>query len=38
MDVKDLVPAIVAMAAMPKEVNMLEAIVLPAGQLYIGRG
>ncbi|MEW6211051.1 MAG: SDR family oxidoreductase [Acidobacteriota bacterium] len=38
MAVADLVPAIVAMAALPKDVNMLESIVLPVDQLYIGRG
>ena len=38
MAVTDLVPAIIAMAALPKEVNMLEAIVLPVEQPYIGRG
>jgi NAD(P)-dependent dehydrogenase (short-subunit alcohol dehydrogenase family) len=38
MAVNDLVPAVIAMAALPKEVNMLEAIVLPVEQLYIGRG
>jgi NAD(P)-dependent dehydrogenase (short-subunit alcohol dehydrogenase family) len=38
MAVADLVPAIVAMAALPKDINMLESIVLPIDQLYIGRG
>lgn len=38
MAVADLVSAIVAMAALPKDVNMLESIVLPVDQLYIGRG
>jgi NAD(P)-dependent dehydrogenase (short-subunit alcohol dehydrogenase family) len=38
MAVADLVPAIIAMAALPKDVNMLEAIVLPVEQPYIGRG
>lgn len=38
MDVTELVPAIIAMASLPKGINMLEAIVLPAEQLYIGRG
>lgn len=38
MAVSDLLPAILAMAALPKGVNMLEAIVLPVEQLYIGRG
>lgn len=38
MPVEDLVPAIIAMAALPPDINMLEAIVLPVDQLYIGRG
>ena len=38
MAVADLVPAIIAMASLPKDVNMLEAIVLPVEQPYIGRG
>ncbi|HEY7546053.1 MAG TPA: SDR family oxidoreductase [Blastocatellia bacterium] len=38
MAVADLVPAIVAMAALPDGINMLESIVLPVDQLYIGRG
>lgn len=38
MAVADLVPAIVAMAALPKDINMLESIVLPIDQFYIGRG
>jgi NAD(P)-dependent dehydrogenase (short-subunit alcohol dehydrogenase family) len=38
MAVADLVPAIIAMAALPKDINMLEAIVLPVEQPYIGRG
>jgi NAD(P)-dependent dehydrogenase (short-subunit alcohol dehydrogenase family) len=38
MKVEDWVQAAVAMASLPPEVNMLEAIVLPVDQLYIGRG
>jgi len=38
MPVEELVPAIIAMASLPPEINMLEAIVLPIDQLYIGRG
>lgn len=38
MRVKDLAETIVTMAALPGNVNMLEAIVLPIEQLYVGRG
>ena len=38
MDVDDVVPVAVLMATQPPEVNMLEAIVMPMKQLYIGRG
>jgi hypothetical protein len=38
MTVDELAQAAVAMATMPAHVNVLEAIVLPVGQLYIGRG
>lgn len=38
MSVADLVSTLLAMAALPPHVNMLEAIVLPIEQLYIGRG
>ena len=38
MTVDDLAQAAVLMATLPDHVNMLEAIVLPLGQLYIGRG
>jgi len=38
MEVDDLVKAVLAMATLPPHVNMLEAIVLPATQLYLGRG
>jgi len=34
----ELARAAVAMAAMPDHVNVLEAIVMPLGQLYVGRG
>jgi NAD(P)-dependent dehydrogenase (short-subunit alcohol dehydrogenase family) len=38
MAVQDLVQAVVAMATLPPHVNMLEAVVLPIGQMYLGRG
>lgn len=38
MRVEDLAQTIVTMAALPGNVNMLEAIVLPIEQLYVGRG
>jgi len=38
MKAEDIAAAAVAMAALPPNVNMLEAIVLPIDQLYIGRG
>lgn len=38
MTVDDLAIAAVAMAAMPPYANMLESIVLPVEQLYVGRG
>lgn len=38
MFVDDLVKAVVTMAALPLSVNMLEAIVLPTTQPYLGRG
>jgi NAD(P)-dependent dehydrogenase (short-subunit alcohol dehydrogenase family) len=38
MSVEELAEAAVLMATLPAHVNMLEAIVLPVGQLYIGRG
>jgi NAD(P)-dependent dehydrogenase (short-subunit alcohol dehydrogenase family) len=34
----ELARAAVAMATMPDNINFLEAIVLPMGQLYVGRG
>jgi NAD(P)-dependent dehydrogenase (short-subunit alcohol dehydrogenase family) len=34
----ELAQAAVVMATLPAHVNMLEAIVLPVGQLYVGRG
>ena len=38
MRVEDLAETIVTMAALPGNVNMLESIVLPIEQLYVGRG
>jgi NAD(P)-dependent dehydrogenase (short-subunit alcohol dehydrogenase family) len=38
MTVEELAEAALVMAALPPHVNMLEAIVLPVGQLYLGRG
>lgn len=38
MTAAELAQAALAMAALPPHVNMLEAIVLPIGQLYVGRG
>ncbi len=38
MTVDELARAAVLMATLPPHVNMLEAIVLPVGQLYVGRG
>ena len=38
MSVEELAQTAVLMATLPAHVNMLEAIVLPLGQLYIGRG
>ncbi len=38
MTAAELAQAAVCMAAMPPHVNMLEAIVLPIGQMYVGRG
>ncbi len=38
MTVDDLAAAAVAMAALPDHVTMLEATVMPVGQLFIGRG
>jgi NAD(P)-dependent dehydrogenase (short-subunit alcohol dehydrogenase family) len=38
MTVAELAEAAVLMACLPPHVNMLEAIVLPIGQQYIGRG
>ncbi len=38
MDVDDLAQAAVLMATLPPHINMLEATVLPVGQLYVGRG
>jgi hypothetical protein len=38
MEPADIARAAVLMATLPPQVNMLEAIVLPLGQLYVGRG
>lgn len=38
MTVEELAQTAVLMAALPPHVNLLEAIVLPIGQLYVGRG
>ena len=38
MSVEELAETAVLMATLPPHVNMLEAIVLPVGQLYVGRG
>lgn len=38
MTVEELAEAAVLMATLPPHVNVLEAIVLPVGQLYVGRG
>jgi NAD(P)-dependent dehydrogenase (short-subunit alcohol dehydrogenase family) len=38
MSVETIAEAALAMLTLPPEVNMLEAIVLPVGQLYLGRG
>ncbi len=38
MSTETIAEAALAMLTLPPEVNMLEAIVLPVGQLYLGRG
>ena len=38
MAVHELAQAVVAMATLPPHMNMLEAVVLPVGQMYLGRG
>ena len=38
MTTDELASTAVTMAALPPHVNMLEAIVLPVKQLYLGRG
>ncbi len=38
MKIEDWVEAAVAMAAMPPNINLLEAIILPIDQAYLGRG
>jgi len=38
MEIAELVRTVLAMATLPPHVNMLDAIVLPTTQLYLGRG
>jgi NAD(P)-dependent dehydrogenase (short-subunit alcohol dehydrogenase family) len=38
MTIETIAEAALAMLTLPPNVNMLEAIVLPVGQLYLGRG
>lgn len=38
MEVSEIVTAALAMATLPPHINMLEAIVLPVSQAYLGRG
>ena len=38
MSVEELAETALSMATLPAHMNMLEAIVLPVGQLYVGRG
>ncbi|MBM4071653.1 MAG: SDR family NAD(P)-dependent oxidoreductase [Planctomycetes bacterium] len=38
MTIDEIAQVAVLMATLPPHVNMLESIVLPAGQLYVGRG
>jgi len=38
MTVEELAETALVMATLPAHMNMLEAIVLPVGQLYVGRG
>jgi NAD(P)-dependent dehydrogenase (short-subunit alcohol dehydrogenase family) len=38
MEIDDVVRAVMAMVTMPPNVNMLQTIVLPVTQLYLGRG
>ena len=38
MTTSAIAEAVLTMATMPPEVNMLDATILPIGQLYIGRG
>ncbi|MEK6238956.1 MAG: short-chain dehydrogenase, partial [Planctomycetales bacterium] len=38
MSVDEIAEVAVLMASLPPHVNMLEAIVLPTEQLYLGRG
>ena len=38
MSIEELAETALSMATLPAHMNMLEAIVLPVGQLYVGRG
>jgi NAD(P)-dependent dehydrogenase (short-subunit alcohol dehydrogenase family) len=38
MEVEDISQAVLAMATLPPHVNMLEAVVLPTAQAFLGRG
>ena len=38
MSADDIATAALTMAALPPYVNMLESVVLPVTQLYLGRG
>jgi NAD(P)-dependent dehydrogenase (short-subunit alcohol dehydrogenase family) len=38
MEIEEVVPAVLLMAALPPHVEMLEAKILPRDQLYVGRG
>jgi NADP-dependent 3-hydroxy acid dehydrogenase YdfG len=38
MTVQEIAETVLHMASLPAHMNMLEAIVLPVEQLYIGRG
>jgi NAD(P)-dependent dehydrogenase (short-subunit alcohol dehydrogenase family) len=38
IEVEEIVPAVLLMAALPPHVEMLEAKILPRDQLYVGRG
>ena len=38
MEIDDVVKAVMVMVTLPLRVNMVETIVLPVTQLYLGRG